>query len=110
MTTKRSHNAAVISTQTLKKPKPKLPKYTRQLKILYPFLPFLAKCGLSAMKQVYMFTTWRRFFPHPYKDVICPLPPNKVIEAYNNSRPKKNAKIPHKKTKKQLQQYQDQRQ
>ena len=79
MTTKRSYNAAVTSTQSIKtnnKQQGTNSSYWLQkLDMLYTQMAFLPKPGLKPIKQVHVYyTIWRAVVPHPYKDKICPLP------------------------------------
>lgn len=80
MTTKRSFNAAVTSTQSIKKVDDKIPDHVRKLDILFTRkMIFLPKPGLAPIKQVHLYTKWRSVVPHPYKDILCPLPTNDII-------------------------------
>ncbi len=36
--------------------------------------------GLKEIKQVELWKHWGQFVPHPYKAVICPKPPQDVID------------------------------
>ena len=95
MTTKRSYNAAVTSTQSIKTSDKKyqtinLSSWLRKLDILYAQMVFLPKPGLKPLKQVHLYTKWRTVVPHPYKDEICPLPSNEVIQmVIKTKRPRK---------------------
>ena len=92
MTTKRSYNAAVTSTQSIKR-RDKYPNDTlRKLDILYSQMKFLAKPGLKPIKQVHLYTKWRSVVPHPYKDITCPLPSNEIIQMVLKRKPKKKTK------------------
>lgn len=92
MTTKRSHNAAVTSTQSIKRTD-KYPNDTIcKLDILYLRMQFLAKPGLKPIKQVHLYTKWRSVVPHPYKDITCPLPSNEIIQMVLKRKPKKKNK------------------
>ena len=53
---------------------------------------FLPKPGLKPIKQVHLYTKWRAVVPHLYKDKICPLPSNEVIEmVLKNRKPRKKS-------------------
>jgi len=80
MSTKRSHNALVTSSQSLKKKLHEDKPYIRKLYLLYPNISSLPKPGLKPLKHVHLFTKWRQFLPHDVKDITCPLPPNSIIE------------------------------
>ena len=56
MITKRSHNAAVMSTQSTKRIDKYIPECMHQLDILYSHLQYLSKPGLKPIKQVYICT------------------------------------------------------
>ena len=94
MTTKRSYNAAVTSTQSIKtnnKQQGTNSSYWLQkLDMLYTQMAFLPKPGLKPIKQVHLYTKWRAVVPHPYKDEICPLPSNEVIKmVLKNRKPRR---------------------
>ena len=95
MTTKRSYNAAVTSTQSIKSSDKKYERmnsssWLRKLDILYARKVFLPKPGLKPIKQVHLYTKWRTVVPHPYKDKICPLLSNEVIRmVIKTKRPRK---------------------
>ena len=89
MTTKQSHNSDVTSTQSIKKIHKNTPECVRKLEILHKRKTFLPKSGLKPIKQVHLFTKWRKVVPHPYKDELCPLPSNEVIQLVLKKRPKK---------------------
>ena len=91
MTTKQSHNSDVTSTQSIKKIDKNTPEYVRKLQILHKRKNFLPKPGLKPIKQVHLFTKWRKVVPYPYKDELCPLPSNQVIELVLKKRPKKKS-------------------
>ena len=40
----------------------------------------MPKIGLKPIKQVHLYTKWRAVVHHPYKDVLCPLPSNEIIQ------------------------------
>ena len=75
MTTKRTYNVAVTSTQSIKRTGKYQKESVRKLDILYLRTIFLQKPGLKLIKQVHLYTKWRSAVPHPYKDITCPLLP-----------------------------------
>ena len=83
MTTKRSFNAVVTSTQSIKvnnkKQGTNSSSWLQKLDILYAQMIFLPEPGLKPIKQVHLYTKWRTVVPHPHKDEICPLPSNEII-------------------------------
>ena len=89
MTTKWSFNADVTSTQSIKKIDKNTPAWLRKLEILHKQKSFLAKPGLKPIKQVHLYTKWRKVVPHPFKDELCPLPSNEVIEMVVKKRPRR---------------------
>lgn len=80
MTTKHSHNSEITSTQSIKKVNKNTPEWIRTLDILNRRMVFVPKPGLKPIKQVHLYTKWRKVVPHPYKDVLCPLPSNEIIQ------------------------------
>jgi hypothetical protein len=36
--------------------------------------------GIREIKQVELWKNWRQYIPHPHKDLICPEPPQEIIE------------------------------
>ena len=89
MQTKQSDNVLVTSSQPLKKTKGVMPSI-RKLLLLYPFLLRLPAPGFKPLKQVHLYTKWRKFVPQHYKDETCPLPPNSIISKVQKPKQKKN--------------------
>ena len=79
LTSKSSHIAAVTSTQSIKKFDKNVPDHVRKMDLLWAKVTFLPKPGLKPIKQVHLYTKWRSVVPHPFKDDLCPLPPNDII-------------------------------
>ena len=102
MTTKQSHNSEVTSTQSIKKVKNNFPDWIRALDILNRGMNFVPKPGLKPIKQVHLYTKWRRVVPHPYKDVLCPLPPNEIIQMVMKKKTKTKKKTTPSNTPKQI--------
>ena len=40
----------------------------------------LEPTGLAELKQIQLFTKWRKFVPDKFKDNICPKPPNELFQ------------------------------
>jgi len=93
LTTKQSYNSDVTTTQSIKKIDKNTSEWVRKLQILHKRKTFLPKPGLKPIKQVHLFTKWRKVVPHPYKDEVCPLPSNEVIEIVLKRRPKKTKPV-----------------
>ena len=49
----------------------------------------MPKPGFKPIKQVHIFTKWRKFIPHHYKDITCPLPPNSIVSKVQKPKQKK---------------------
>ena len=91
LTSKSSHIAAVTSTQSIKKIDKNVPDHVRKMDLLWAKVTFLPKPGLKPIKQVHLYTKWRSVVPHPFKDDLCPLPPNDIIrQVIKKQKPKKN--------------------
>ena len=88
MQTKQSYNVVVTSSQPLKKSKGVMPSI-RKILLLFPLLTPLPKPGFKPIKQVHLYTKWRNFIPHHYKDITCPLPPNSIIPKVQKPKQKK---------------------
>ena len=90
LTSKSSHIAAVTSTQSIKKIDKNVPDHVRKMDLLWAKVTFLPKPGLKPIKQVHLYTKWRSVVPHPFKDDLCPLPPNDIIrQVIKKRKPKK---------------------
>ena len=88
MHTKQSDNVLVTSSQPLKKIKGVIPS-VRKLLLLFPLIRPLPKPGFKPIKQVHLYTKWRKFIPHHYKDFTCPLPLNSIVAKVQKPKQKK---------------------
>jgi len=89
MQTKQSDNVLVTSSQPLKKTKGIIPSI-RKLMLLFPILTPLPKPGFKPIKQVHLYTKWRKFVPYHLKDITCPLPPNSIVSKVQKPKRKLN--------------------
>jgi hypothetical protein len=50
----------------------------------------IAAPGMKEIKQVELYTKWRKFVPAEFADEICPKPPDEVLENVQKARSDKN--------------------
>ena len=86
MFTKRSANAKVTSSQSLKKREKPFQSKIRQLRLLHATIDGLDPIGLKPIKQVHLYTKWRKFIPQQYRDETCPLPSNETIRTVKKTK------------------------
>ena len=55
----------------------------------YPLRPVAAP-GMKEIKQVELYTKWRKFVPAEFVDEICPKPPDEILENFQKARSDKN--------------------
>ena len=46
--------------------------------------------GMKEIKQVELYTKWRKFVPAEYADEICPKPPDEILERVQKERSEKS--------------------
>ena len=90
MTTKRSNNVVISSTQPLRYDPRSRKSLHRNLCLLYTVPTKLDGPGLKPIKHVHLYTKWRKILPQQYKDITCPLPSNDIIMAVKKKKKKKN--------------------
>jgi hypothetical protein len=49
----------------------------------------IAAPGLKEIKQVELYSKFRKFVPHQFRDEICPRPPEEILENIRKSRSEK---------------------
>jgi hypothetical protein len=49
--------------------------------------------GIREIKQVELWKNWRQFVPHPHKDMICPEPPQEVLDRIKKQKSDKQKEI-----------------
>ena len=86
--TKQSYNVLVTSSQPLKKSKGIMPSI-RKILLLFPLLTPSTKPGFKPIKQFHLYTKWRKFIHHHYRDIKCPLPPNSIVAKFQKPNQKK---------------------
>jgi hypothetical protein len=79
MTTKRSHNVAISSSQPLRCDPRSRKSLHKKLCLLYAVPKKLDGPGLKPLKHLHLYTKWRKILPQEYKDITCPLPSNDII-------------------------------
>ena len=79
LTTKRSDNVVISSTQPLRYDPRMRKSCYRKLCLIYAQPNKLDGPGLKPIKHLHLYTKWRKILPQEYKDVTCPLPSNEQI-------------------------------
>ena len=52
-------------------------------------MPCLRPPGLSDIKQCELYNKWRKIVPPEYKEIMCPRPPDKVLQKVKEEKRKK---------------------
>jgi hypothetical protein len=47
---------------------------------MFPLAPLGLPDGIREIKQFELWKNWSQFVPHPHKEVICPKPPQDVMD------------------------------
>ena len=82
MSSKVTNKALVTTTQVLKKKVKNLTEFHRQYLIRCWKPKSLDPVGLKPIKQVHLYTKWRKVVPRQYRDITCLLPPNNIIRKH----------------------------
>ena len=92
MKSKVSHNASVTQRQNLRydansRGTGKRKDYVRKLQVKFAHLTMkkLPEVGLKPIKQLHLYTKWRKVLPQEYKDVTCPLPSEDVVKQFRKN-------------------------
>ena len=77
-----------VRTQNLKKGNVDITERKKQiLDDLKKILP-MKKPGIKPIKQIELGTKWRALVPEEYRDDVCPVPPNDIVEKYKREKKK----------------------